>query len=527
MLNFIKKLKLLKGQIGLWVKDKKDKDYILKKNLKKKIVDIDSLLDKGEANLAKLEDRLNALNNLYDLERMEALDLAQKAKIEWAIEGDENSKIFHGIINKHCNNLAICGILVDGQWIEDPLSVKNEFLTHFRDRFDSPCPDGFTFGFYRKIWCLLEEDVLAAVTQFFHHGYVQKGGNASFIALIPKSQGAKMVKDFRPISLSSLYKIIAKLLANHLVTVVGDLVNEVQSAFIANQQILDCPFILNELIHWCKARKKQSMIFKVDFEKAFDSVHWDFLDDILKNFGFGSRWRDWIQTCLNSSRGSILANGSPTSEFQFHKGLKHGYPLSPLLFILVMESLHLSFHKVVSAGLFKAPIQGLKKLESIRCHFLREVDPNVRKMTFVKWENVLASKEKGGLALHGNDGKLGSKPCCSSNWSEIINDIPRLYNKETNKSISVASKMAHPNLCFSLKRTPRGGTEQVQMEGLNTYLEGTFMSSMLDRWRWTLSGDGEFSVSSARRFIVDKTLETVGTKTRWNKYVPNKVNILA
>ncbi|GJU26294.1 RNA-directed DNA polymerase, eukaryota [Tanacetum coccineum] len=98
------------------------------------------------------------------------------------------------------------------------------------------------------------------------------------------------------------------------------------------------------------------MIFKVDFEKAFDSVRWDFLDDILKNFGFWLRWRDWIQSCLKSSRGSILVNGSPTSEFQFSKGLKQGDPLSPLLFILVMESLHLSFQNVVNAGLFKGVV---------------------------------------------------------------------------------------------------------------------------------------------------------------------------
>ncbi|GJZ52289.1 RNA-directed DNA polymerase, eukaryota, reverse transcriptase zinc-binding domain protein [Tanacetum coccineum] len=69
-------------------------------------------------------------------------------------------------------------------------------------------------------------------------------------------------------------------------------------------------------------RKKQSLIFKFDFEKAYDSVLWDFLDDILVKFGFGIKWRGWIQNCLNSSKGSILVNGSPMEEFQFYKGLK-------------------------------------------------------------------------------------------------------------------------------------------------------------------------------------------------------------
>ncbi|GKC84708.1 RNA-directed DNA polymerase, eukaryota, reverse transcriptase zinc-binding domain protein [Tanacetum coccineum] len=94
------------------------------------------------------------------------------------------------------------------------------------------------------------------------------------------------------------------------------------------------------------------LIFKVDFEKAYDSVRWDFLDDVLDKFGFGVKWRNWIQSCLRSSRGSILINGSPTKEFQFFRGLKQGDPLSPFLFILVMESLHISFQRVVDAGLF-------------------------------------------------------------------------------------------------------------------------------------------------------------------------------
>ncbi|GJR59196.1 RNA-directed DNA polymerase, eukaryota [Tanacetum coccineum] len=95
-----------------------------------------------------------------------------------------------------------------------------------------------------------------------------------------------------------------------------------------------------------------AMIFKVDFAKAYDSIRWDYLEDVLCSFGFGSKWRSWIRGCLTSSMASILVNGSPTSEFQFHRGLKQGDPLAPYLFILVMESLHLSFSRVIDAGIF-------------------------------------------------------------------------------------------------------------------------------------------------------------------------------
>nr|GFC09219.1 RNA-directed DNA polymerase, eukaryota, reverse transcriptase zinc-binding domain protein [Tanacetum cinerariifolium] len=104
----------------------------------------------------------------------------------------------------------------------------------------SPGPDGFSFDFYRRFWSVIQKDVVAAVKYFFHYGFIPKGCNSSFIALILKIPDAKMVKDFRPISLiGSLYKIIAKILANRLVTVLGDVINEIQSAFVADRQILD------------------------------------------------------------------------------------------------------------------------------------------------------------------------------------------------------------------------------------------------------------------------------------------------
>nr|GEW37399.1 RNA-directed DNA polymerase, eukaryota [Tanacetum cinerariifolium] len=94
------------------------------------------------------------------------------------------------------------------------------------------------------------------------------------------------------------------------------------------------------------------MIFKVDFAKAYDSIRWDYLEAVINSFRFGHKRRSWIRGSLYSSMASILVNGSPTSEFQFHRGLKQGDPLAPYLFILIMESIHLSFSRVIEAGVF-------------------------------------------------------------------------------------------------------------------------------------------------------------------------------
>nr|GEW46360.1 nucleotide-binding alpha-beta plait domain-containing protein [Tanacetum cinerariifolium] len=156
--------------------------------------------------------RTDVVKLLQEIEKKNYLEAAQKAKIKWATEGDENSKYYHGVINKKRNQLSIRGILVEGTWIDSPSLVKNEIKKAVWDYGidKSPGPDGFTFGFYRRYWKLNENDVVDAVTCFFHQGSFPKGGNSSFIILIPKTPNANMVKDYGPISLiGSMYKIIS------------------------------------------------------------------------------------------------------------------------------------------------------------------------------------------------------------------------------------------------------------------------------------------------------------------------------
>nr|GEW45804.1 RNA-directed DNA polymerase, eukaryota [Tanacetum cinerariifolium] len=333
------------------------------------------LIDQGNGTKDLVKERTGHLKHFQDINNRRSLDMAQKAKIRWSIEGNENSKYFHGILSKKRSQLAIRGVLADGDWIDEPAKVKNEFLNHFTNRFSKPVSPKILLD-SQMLHTLASEQVddlernvtygeikmavwdcgtnKSPVEEFFDSSYFPPGCNASFITLIPKMQDAKLVKDFRPITLiGCIYKIVAKILASRLSLVISLLVSDVQSAFVSSRQILDGPFILNELISWSKAKKSKVMIFKIDFEKAFDSVRWDFLDDTLVKFGFGSKWRGWIQGCLNSAKGSILVNRSPTLEFKFHKGLKQGDPLSPFLFILIMESLHFLFSQIINAGLFK------------------------------------------------------------------------------------------------------------------------------------------------------------------------------
>ncbi|GJZ54948.1 RNA-directed DNA polymerase, eukaryota [Tanacetum coccineum] len=240
----------------------------------------------------------------------------------------------------------------------------------------SPGPNGFTFEFFHRFWNIIDKDVVSTVSQFFSSGIYPQGCNSSFIALIPKTHEAKMVKDFRPISLiGSVYKIIAKILAHRFTLVILSLISDVQAAFVSNRQILDGPFIINELLWWCKHKYSKAMVFNVDFEKDFDS----------------------IQGCLNTAMGSIHVNGSPTP-VKFHKGLKQGDPLFTFLFILIMESLHFSFKNVVNASLYK----GIPIDDTLTLSYLFYVDDVMfvdRRLALIWWKKVLASKKMEGLVF--------------------------------------------------------------------------------------------------------------------------------
>ncbi|GKB00054.1 putative RNA-directed DNA polymerase, eukaryota, reverse transcriptase zinc-binding domain protein [Tanacetum coccineum] len=160
--------------------------------------------------------------------------------------------------------------------------------------------------------------------------------------------------NFRPISLiGSQYKILAKILANRLAVVIPSVVSEAQTAFIKGRQIIDGPLMVDEIISWAKVYKKKLFMLKVDFEKAFDTLSWSFLDSIMAQMGFTSKWRQWIFACLNSGYASVLVNGSLLCEIQNEGGLRQGGSTSPLLFILAIEALNVVIIEAKNRSLFR------------------------------------------------------------------------------------------------------------------------------------------------------------------------------
>ncbi|GKV24214.1 hypothetical protein SLEP1_g33851 [Rubroshorea leprosula] len=155
-----------------------------------------------------------------------------------------------------------------------------------------------------------------------------------------------------------MYKIIAKLLANQLRKVLDRIIGEQQMAFIHCRQLVDGAVIASEVIEEARRRKRKSFVFKIDFEKAYDKVCWEFLDYMMLRMGFNDTWRKWIQECLQSSMISILINGSPTKQFPVSKGLRQGDLLSPFLFLIVVEGLNGLVSSAIEKEMYKGVLIG-------------------------------------------------------------------------------------------------------------------------------------------------------------------------
>lgn len=183
--------------------------------------------------------------------------------------------------------------------------------------------------------------------------------NHTFIVLIPKSEKASTVNQFRPISLCNvIYKAISKILANRLKEVLPKIISPWQAGFVPGRTIQENSIVAQELVHSMKHKKgkKGLVAIKVDMEKAYDKMEWCFLEKVMRCFGFNDKWINWVMQCISTVSFSILINGGPMGFFNPMRGLRQGDPLSPFLFILGAEVLSRLIQKAEESG----AIHGIK-----------------------------------------------------------------------------------------------------------------------------------------------------------------------
>ncbi|KAL2252008.1 UNVERIFIED_CONTAM: hypothetical protein Sindi_2323100 [Sesamum indicum] len=299
--------------------------------------------------------------------KLEQIMLQQRAKMQWMKGGDQCSRIF---FRKIAQRRAVRRILQindeNGTTHTEPSEVVQEFVSFYQNLLGgnrrrllvditylrpwarhilsneeashlilpfspedvklaifgiaedkTPGPDGFSSGFFKAAWPVVGTEVTRAVLDFFTTGKLLKQVNTTLLALIPK-YGSGQVNQSLPNSLHPGKKHWGQY------------------------------FVSTETFHRIyQIRLPPRCALKVDIRKAYDTVEWDFLAAVLQFFNFPTTFIRWIEECITTASFSIGLNGKPHGFFNGARGLRQGDPLSPYLFVLVMEILHLEFLQLI------------------------------------------------------------------------------------------------------------------------------------------------------------------------------------
>ncbi|XP_057456943.1 uncharacterized protein LOC130747902 [Lotus japonicus] len=367
------KLKDLKGKIKGWkghsISHTEEKIKLLESELQVVMERLESV-GMNEELRAK---RSQVLSGLWEGYRIEESKWRQKSRVKWLKEGDKNTSFFHFVSKSRRAKNHIHKLNVRGNEVNDPAVIRDEIRAHFQSFFTrevmrrpklkctnllklsmgdrrrleegfseseiwdvlkhcdgdkAPGPDGFNFNFFKHFWATIKGDILKFFEEFHANGKLAASINWCQRFL---QHDCKIPK----------------------------IISENQFAFTTGRQIADCILIASEVVDFLNKNQRGGYLLKLDFAKAYDSIEWNFLLELLAKMNFGEKWISWIKTCVTTASLAILINGSPSVFFDIEKGLRQGDPLSPLLFNICVNGLSCMLNQLLG-------ISGLNLFSGVR-----------------------------------------------------------------------------------------------------------------------------------------------------------------
>ena len=333
-----------------------------------------------------------------------------RSKVKWVEEGEKSTKFFYDLekqnyIKKHIRKLKLENDVVtidqkkiddelesyysklytanintinedDGfipdslpkltphekNWCDTPVTIQEctNTLKMFK-KSKSPGNDGLTFEFYDRFWNLVSGPLIQSYNAAFQEGELSTSQRQAIITLISKGKDREKLKNWRPISLLNLdYKILSKTLSVRLQKYLPKLIHHNQSGFVKGRFIGDAIRSIQDIMSYTNQKKLNGILLFIDFEKAFDTIELPFLRKVLKKFNFGENFVQWIEILYNNISSCVMNNGSTSKYFPVNRGVRQGDPLSPYLFLLVIEILAIKIREntdivgfKIKGGIFK------------------------------------------------------------------------------------------------------------------------------------------------------------------------------
>lgn len=373
-----------------------------KKEENKREVSLERKIHKLELDTELREDEITTLEELKaqleEIREAKIQGMAVRSKVRWIGQGEKVSRYFCNLENRNFLDKTIPFLEKDnGEIITDQqeiltevkqfyeklyslqdvadLDISEEFINApvltneesegiegeitFQEaayslkemkNFKSPGPDGFTVEFFKFFFVDIGTFLVRSINEGFHKGQLSISQRQGNIICIPKEGKPKrFIKNWRPISLlNTVYKIASACIANRLKSIIQKITNESQKGFIKGRFIGEHIRQVYDTLVYTEKENIPGMLFTIDFEKAFDSVSWSFMQKCLHSFRFGSDMVKWIKLFYTDITTCIYMNGQYSSWFPLKRGVRQGDPSAPYLYLICAEILSLMIRNNVN-----------------------------------------------------------------------------------------------------------------------------------------------------------------------------------
>ena len=377
------KIRRVGNDLSVWNTRTFGNVYVKKKRVLARLKGIQNYLQFNPDSIyhLNLEDTLQS--EFMDILMQEEWLWLAKSRIEWINQGDTNTAFFHRSVLIKRQRSTIRSLKDNmGNIISDPSDLEALIRMFYIDLcstektenlraslqedpnqinlvtppsdheiknamfsmkpLKAPGPNGFHPIFFQREWHIVGEEICTNIIEWFRKGSIPDELGQALICLIPKQDNPENVKQLRPISLcNTVYKLVTKILVTRMKPYMPKWVSENQNGFIQGRGIDINLTVASEVLHsmYKKKGKLGWFALKVDLEKAYDRIEWDFVRTCLANHNLNSQSINFIMNCINKAKSTVLVNGKKTEPFNHTRGLRQGDPMSPFLFNICLEHL--------------------------------------------------------------------------------------------------------------------------------------------------------------------------------------------